>query len=74
MNVKQAIEWARFSYAMKPVVQGLIKDLFHLTSGDVQLSTRAVHRIRDRGYELDEARRDVDARLEAVATRGPKAP
>jgi hypothetical protein len=57
---------ARFALAMRPVVKRIIDDLYKLTGGDVQLATATVERMRSRGYQLTEARRDVDAQLEAL--------
>lgn len=61
-----AVGWLRYSLALAPLVNSVVRDLYALTRGDVALSKTVIHRIRDRGYLLDEARREVDATLEAL--------
>lgn len=65
-----ALGWVRFSLSLAPVVNTMLRDLYALTRGDVRLSKEAITRIRDRGYLLDEARREVDARLDALDKPG----
>ncbi len=63
------IEWLKFANAMRPVVNDVISDLFKLTGGNVEESTRLVRRIRDRGYVLEQREAAVDARIQAVRDR-----
>lgn len=60
------LAWLKFSIAMGSAIGTITRDLYHLTQGNVQDAKRIVTRIRARGYTLDEARRDVDARLDAL--------
>ncbi len=66
MNVLDGI---RFAIAMRPVIKRLVDSLRAATGGDAQLAEAAVQRMIDRGPDLVAARRDVDARLDAVEQR-----
>ncbi len=63
------LEWLKFANAMRPVVNEVIQDLYKLTSGNVEESTRIVRRIKDKGYVLVEGESAVDARIQAVRDR-----
>jgi uncharacterized membrane-anchored protein YhcB (DUF1043 family) len=65
------IGWLKFSLVMGPVIGTITRDLYRLTQGNVKEATTVVRRIRARGYKLDEAREDVDARLDALEEEKP---
>lgn len=63
------MNWARYVVTMMPVVMDVLRDLHRITGGDPTASKRAIRRIRDQGYVLDEVEAEVDARIKAVRER-----
>lgn len=66
------LQWVKFSLALAPAINALVRDLFMLTQGSVSEAKKYITRIRDDWAKLDEVRADVDARLSAVERREPK--
>ena len=65
------LQWVKFSLALAPAINALVKDLFMLTQGSVIEAKKYITRIRDDWARLDEVRADTDSRLRAIDEKKP---